>query len=76
MKRIVYVLILASVATVGCDLTEPFVGGKKPPPVVMAPRAPDVVMPESITDKNAPDRAKALREELEYDSRGAGVVRE
>ena len=67
MKRIAYVVILAGLASAGCISWPFFRDDKKPPQVEMVERAPAAVTADTVTDQNAGERAKALREELEHD---------
>lgn len=67
MKRIGYLLLAACLAGSGC-LPESFLqGDSKTVKVELPPPPPPVVTADSITEQNARDRARALREELEHD---------
>jgi hypothetical protein len=69
MKRIGFVLLL-SVGVAGLGCTPPsFLRNDPPPPRVeiKPPPAPPIVTPDSVNEKNAAERARSLREELEYD---------
>jgi hypothetical protein len=63
-----YLLLVVVVAGLGC--TPPsFLRNDPPPPVEMKPPpAPPAVLPDSVNEKNADERARSLREELEYDA--------
>ncbi|MFO0844695.1 MAG: hypothetical protein U0797_20245 [Gemmataceae bacterium] len=78
MKRIGYGLVLAALTAAGCAPTMTFFqDGQKPPKVELKPAPPpQAVTPDTVTEKNAADKAKALREELEHElnARPAGDV--
>lgn len=70
MKRIGYGLVLAAWTAVGCSPTMTFFqDGKKPPKVELKPAPPPAaaVTADTVTEKNAADKAKALRKELEHE---------
>jgi hypothetical protein len=63
MKRALCVALLTGLAGLGCmSLRE---GDKTPKAVLKEP--PPVVTEHGITEKNAAEKAEALRRELEYD---------
>jgi hypothetical protein len=73
MKWIGFV-VLATLMTVGCT-PDPFLQPdpppqskkvEKPPPPPPRP-APPIIQPDSVTEQNAEQSAKALRDELEYE---------
>jgi hypothetical protein len=71
MKRIGYGLILTGLTLAGCAPTMTFFqDDKKPPQVEMKPLpTPPAVTPDTVSEKNAADKAKALREEIEHEMR-------
>jgi hypothetical protein len=70
MKRIGVVLLLGALSGLGCLPTSFLHDKEKPPKVEMAPPPPPpAVVPEGITEKNAAERVRQLREELEYDEK-------
>ncbi len=76
MKRIGYGLILVLLSMVGCTPGFSFFRDEqKPPQVEIKPKpAPPVVTPDTVTETNAMDRAKALREELEHEARNSSGI--
>jgi hypothetical protein len=68
MRQLSYLLLVAVMAGLGC--TPPsFLRNDPPPQVEMKPPpAPPAVLPDSVNEKNADERARCLREELEYDA--------
>jgi hypothetical protein len=74
MKRIGLVLLSVSLAGLGC-LPHSFLREEhKPAQTEIKEGPPPVVQPEGITEKNATDRARQLREELEYDEKNPPAV--
>lgn len=72
MKRIGYGLILTGLTLAGCAPTMSFFqDDKKPPKVEMkpVPAPPAAVTPDTVSEKNAADKAKALRDEIEHEMR-------
>jgi hypothetical protein len=66
MKRIALFLCMAAWSAPGCMFN--FTNQEKPPQVEMKqPVLPPSVTADSVTEQNAADRARALREELEHD---------
>jgi hypothetical protein len=68
MKRIGFLLLGACFAGLGC--VPPSFRQNDPPPAkveIKPPPAPPIVTPDSVHENNALDRARALREEMEYD---------
>ena len=63
MKRALCVALLTGLAGLGCmslpEVTKPAKAAPKPPP--------PVVTEQDITEKNAAEKAEALRRELEHD---------
>jgi hypothetical protein len=76
MKKIAYVLLLAGLGAAGCVPMSFFRDDKKPPQVEMKPKEPPAVTPDGITAQNAAERARSLREELEFDLRQKGPADE
>jgi hypothetical protein len=78
MNRIGYGLILTALTLAGCSPTMTFFqDDKKPPKVELKPLpAPPAVTPDTVSEENAADRAKALRDELEHEmrSRSSGDI--
>jgi hypothetical protein len=66
MKRIGLLVLSVALAGVGC-LPASFRHDQKPPSVEMKESPPAAVLPEDVTEKNAAERARQLREELDYD---------
>jgi hypothetical protein len=69
MKRIGFLLLTASLCNTGCFLTDAFVTRRPEPEKVAEPPPPPPVTPENITEHNAQDKARALRLEMERESR-------
>jgi hypothetical protein len=71
MKRIGYGLVLTGLTLAGCATPMTFFqDDKKPPKVEMKPSpAPPAVTPDAVSEQNAADKAKALRDELEHEMR-------
>ena len=74
MKRIGILVLGVGLLGLGC-VPSSFQRKDPPPPEkkveVKPPPAPPVVTPDSVTEENAVDRARALREELEHEVGGA-----
>jgi hypothetical protein len=67
MKRISSLLLTFALAGAGC--LPPFLhDDHKPPKVEMKEAAPAAVLAEGITEKNAAERARQLRAEMEYEA--------
>jgi hypothetical protein len=62
-------LLIVGVALTGLGCVPPFLRDEQQPPkvIVKPPPAPPVVMPDSVQENNAADRARALREELDFE---------
>jgi len=68
MKLVAYVVLFAGMSVAGCEpMGSFFRDDKKPPQVEMQVREPSAVTADGITGQNAMERAKALREEMEFD---------
>jgi hypothetical protein len=70
MKRIGFLMLGACLAAgLGCVPPSFWRNDPPPPPKVeiKPPPAPPVVTPDSVTETNAADRARALREEMDFD---------
>jgi hypothetical protein len=67
MKRIGLVLLTVALSALGCMPTSFLHNSEKPPKVEMTAPPPSPVLPEGITEKNADECARQLREELEFD---------
>ncbi len=71
MKRIGFLLLLSgSVAGLGCTPPSFLRNDPPPPPLVeiKPPPAPPIVTPDSVNEKNALERPRSLREEMEHDA--------
>jgi len=65
MKRALCLAFLITLAGLGC--ISPHEGGYTPKALLKEKEPPPVVTEHGITEKNAAERAEALRRELEYD---------
>lgn len=66
MKWIGCLMTLSALMAVGCYPLSLFQNEAKPPPAQVKAEPPTVT-PDSVNEKNASDRARALFEELEYE---------
>jgi hypothetical protein len=73
MKRISALGLALALAGFGC-LGSGDKQPEKPPPVNLAAQEPAAVMADEITDRNAVEKARLLREELEFDAKKRGVA--
>ncbi len=79
MKGIGLMLLSVALAGVGCLPFSRVRDDQKPPPVQMKearPPAPPPVLDDGITEKNAAERARQLREELTHDARPGEPVKD
>jgi hypothetical protein len=71
-KRIEFVVLLIALGGLGCSTMNPLGvrhEEKEKPKVVTPPPPPAPVTADSVTDTNAAERAKALREEMFRETR-------
>jgi hypothetical protein len=71
MKRALFVVILAGLTGAGCMTMRE---EHKPPKAVMKDAPPPVVTEHGINEKNAAEKAEALRRELEHDLAKKGAA--
>lgn len=65
MRMLTLLGLVGGLSSLGCLPTR---NEQKPPPVVME-SAPPVVTADAVNPENAPEMAKALKKEMEYDAR-------
>lgn len=74
MKRIGYLLLVAALGSPGCCLPDSFFEANEKPPRVELSVPPPAVTPDTVDEKNAAERAEALRQELEYELQSRQTV--
>ncbi len=68
MRQMSGLLLVFLVSGLGCTPL-PFVRNDPPPQaVIKPPPAPPIVLPDTINEKNASERAHSLRDEMEFDA--------
>jgi hypothetical protein len=72
MKRAACALMLACLATTGCESLPRLWEHPKPPPPPVAekPAPPPLVTADQVNDKNARAKAEALLDEMDRDAQG------
>ncbi len=68
MKRIGMLVVLLALGGMGCSLTSPYVQRQEVPPKMVEESAPVPVTADSVDEKNAAEKAKALRVEMMRES--------